>query len=52
MNTTTFGVSELTANEMVSIDGGVVDPITLGIATYLVGSFLAGVAIGIALGAD
>ena len=49
MNTATFGVLELNASEMVSIDGGIVDPITLGIATYLVGSFLAGVAIGISL---
>ena len=40
---------ELSMSEMVAIDGGLVDPITLGIATYLVGSFLAGVAIGISL---
>ena len=42
-------MTELNTTEMMQIDGGLVDPITLGIATYLVGSFLAGVAIGIAL---
>lgn len=48
MNTMAYGVAELDLNEMISIDGGV-DPITLAIAAYVVGSFLSGVAIGMAL---
>jgi hypothetical protein len=40
-------LTELSHDEMVEITGG--EPISLTVAAYLVGSFLAGVAIGIAL---
>lgn len=47
MNTMAYGMTELDLNEMISIDGGV-EPITIAIAAYLVGSFLTGIAIGVA----
>lgn len=45
MNTTNFGVTDLTATELTNIDGGLV--LELAIATYFVTAFLAGVAIGV-----
>lgn len=41
----TLGVTELSSEELMDIDGGLA--LTIAIASYLVGSFLAGVAIGV-----